>query len=63
MPVGHLVTGSGDLTAGTGTELGFRHAGLTPQLECWDDCFAGWTHFMARIKTFAESGTGTPFGA
>jgi uncharacterized protein YndB with AHSA1/START domain len=49
--------------AGTGTELRFRHAGLTPQLECWDDCFAGWTHFMASIQTFAETGTGTPFGA
>ena len=49
--------------AGTGTELRFRHAGLTPQLECWDDCFAAWTYFTASIETFAETGTGTPFGA
>ncbi len=49
--------------AGTGTELRFRHAGLTPQLECWNDCFAGWAHFMASIETFARTGTGTPFGA
>jgi uncharacterized protein YndB with AHSA1/START domain len=49
--------------AGTGTELRFRHAGLTPQLECWDDCLAAWTHFMASIQAFAETGTGTPFGA
>ncbi len=48
---------------GTGTELRFRHAGLTPQLECWDDCFAAWTHFMASIEAFAQTGTGTPFGA
>ena len=48
---------------GTGTELRFRHAGLTPQLACWDDCFAAWTHFMASIETFAATGTGTPFGA
>ncbi len=48
---------------GTGTELRFRHAGLTPQLDCWDDCFAGWTHFMASIQTYAETGAGTPFGA
>ncbi len=47
--------------AGTGTELRFRHAGLTPRLECWNDCFAGWTHFMASIQTLAETGTGTPF--
>ncbi len=49
--------------AGAGTELRFRHAGLTPQLACWDDCYAGWTYFMASIQAFAETGTGTPFGA
>jgi len=47
----------------TGSELRFRHAGLTPQLECWDDCFAGWTHFMASIEAVAKTGTGTPFGS
>jgi uncharacterized protein YndB with AHSA1/START domain len=46
-----------------GTELRFRHAGLTPQLECWDECFAGWTYFMTSIETLVETGTGTPFGA
>jgi len=49
--------------AGTGTELRFRHAGLTPQLGCWDDCSAAWTYFMASIEIFAETGIGTPFGA
>ncbi|MBA3907755.1 MAG: SRPBCC domain-containing protein [Pseudonocardiales bacterium] len=49
--------------AGTGTELRFRHAGLTPQLACWDDCFAAWTYFMASIQSVAETGTGTPFAA
>jgi hypothetical protein len=48
--------------AGTGTELRFRHCGLTPQLECWDSCAAAWTYFMASIETFATTGTGTPFG-
>jgi uncharacterized protein YndB with AHSA1/START domain len=48
--------------AGTGTELRFLHAALTPQLECWNDCAAGWTHFMTSIKAFAETGTGIPFG-
>jgi uncharacterized protein YndB with AHSA1/START domain len=48
---------------GTGTELTFRHVGLTPRLECWDDCFSGWTHFMASIQSYTETGTGTPFGA
>jgi hypothetical protein len=49
--------------AGTATELRFRHAGLTPQLECWNDCFAAWTYFMASIESCAETGIGTPFGA
>lgn len=49
--------------ADTGTELRFRHAGLTPQLECWDSCVAAWTYFMASIETFAKTGTGTPFGS
>jgi uncharacterized protein YndB with AHSA1/START domain len=49
--------------AGSGTELRFRHAGLTPRLACWDNCFAGWTHFMASIEACAETGTGTPFGS
>jgi uncharacterized protein YndB with AHSA1/START domain len=46
-----------------GTELRFRHVGLTPQLECWESCAAGWTYFMASFQTFAATGTGTPFEA
>ena len=49
--------------SGSGTELRFRHAGLTPQLECWDSCVSAWTYFMASIQTFATTGTGTPFGS
>jgi hypothetical protein len=48
---------------GAGTELRFRHAGLTQRLECWDSCAAAWTYFMASIEAFAKTGTGTPFGA
>jgi uncharacterized protein YndB with AHSA1/START domain len=48
--------------AGTGTQLRFRHAGLTPQLECFQACAAAWTSFMASIETFAKTGSGTPFG-
>lgn len=48
---------------GTGSVLRFRHAGLTPQLECWDDCLAGWTYFLASIEALVRTGTGTPFGS
>lgn len=51
------------IPAGAGTGLRFRHAGLTPRLECWEACAAAWTYFMASIETFAKTGTGTPFGA
>jgi uncharacterized protein YndB with AHSA1/START domain len=50
------------IPAGPGTELHFRHAGLTPRLACWDACAAAWTSFMASIESFAKTGTGTPFG-
>jgi len=46
----------------TDTELSFRHIGLTPALDCWDDCYNGWTYFMSSIETYANTGTGTPFG-
>jgi uncharacterized protein YndB with AHSA1/START domain len=51
------------LPSGTGTELRFRHAGLTPRLDCWDACLDAWTYFMSSIESYATTGTGTPFGA
>lgn len=44
-----------------GTELRFRHVGLTPQLSCWDECLSGWTHFMGSIQAYAETGSGHPY--
>ena len=57
--IGTADTGPAD----TGTELRFRHAGLTPQLACWDSCVSAWTYFMASIETAAKTGAGTPFGS
>ncbi|WP_433040998.1 SRPBCC family protein [Dactylosporangium sp. CS-033363] len=45
----------------TGSRLHFRHAGLTPDLACWDACVAAWNQFMASIRTLAETGSGSPF--
>jgi len=47
--------------ADIGTDLCFRHAGLTPQLKCWHACVAAWTYFMTSIETWAKTGAGTPF--
>lgn len=44
------------------TELAFRHDGLTPNLECYGICAAGWDHFLGTsLKQFVETGKGDPF--
>ena len=46
--------------AGAGTELRFQHDGLNPRLECFDNCQAGWTHFLASLVDFVDRGAGNP---
>ena len=46
---------------GAGTELSFRHAGLTPELECYGNCSAGWTQVLASLVSYVDTGTGHPF--
>lgn len=48
---------------GQRTELRFQHTGLTEALQCWNDCSAGWTYFLASIEKLATTGAGTPFAA
>jgi uncharacterized protein YndB with AHSA1/START domain len=43
-----------------GTELRFRHAGLTPRLECFSDCQSGWDHFIPSLGAYVETGVGHP---
>jgi len=43
-----------------GTMLSFRHQGLTPELECFDMCHEGWTHFLSSLVSYAETGVGQP---
>ena len=47
--------------AGDGTELRFRHHGLTPQLECFDMCDAGWTHYLTSLVDYVDRGAGHPY--
>ena len=50
-----------DLEASSGgTELRFRHEGLTPRLECYGDCKSGWDHFIPSLRAYAEAGVGNP---
>ena len=46
--------------AATGTELRFHHQGLNPGLECFDDCHAGWTHYLASLVDYVDQGAGSP---
>jgi uncharacterized protein YndB with AHSA1/START domain len=48
--------------AGGGTELRFRHCGLTPQLSCYERCEAGWTHFLGSLVDYVDTGEGHPYG-
>jgi uncharacterized protein YndB with AHSA1/START domain len=43
-----------------GTELHFRHGGLTPRLECFTDCQSGWDHFIPSLRAYVETGVGNP---
>jgi uncharacterized protein YndB with AHSA1/START domain len=45
---------------GAGTELRFHHQGLNPHLECFDNCQAGWTHFLASLVDYVDRGAGNP---
>jgi uncharacterized protein YndB with AHSA1/START domain len=45
---------------GDGAMLSFRHEGLTPELECFDMCHEGWTHFLSSLVSYAETGVGQP---
>src|SRR5450432_1795254 len=47
-------------TPAGGTELRFRHAGLTPLLECYSDCKSGWDHFIPSLRAYVETGVGNP---
>ena len=46
---------------GAGTELSFRHNGLTPALECYGNCSAGWTQVLASLVSYVDTGTGYPY--
>ena len=47
--------------AGAGTELRFCHHGLNSQLECFDMCNEGWTHYLASLVDYVDRGAGHPY--
>ena len=45
------------------TALHFQHIGLLPKLDCYSECFRGWTRFLSSLKQYVETGKGKPFKA
>jgi hypothetical protein len=37
--------------------MDFEHEGLTPQLHCYDTCSLGWSHGLASLRTYIDTGT------
>jgi uncharacterized protein YndB with AHSA1/START domain len=46
--------------SGSGSVLHFRHHGLTPELECFDMCHEGWTHYLGSLVSYVDTGEGQP---
>ena len=44
-----------------GCGVTFWHEGLTPQLECYDMCRAGWDQYVPSLRDYIQAGTGRPY--
>ena len=44
-----------------GTRIDFTHEGLTPEVECFNDCKAGWDgHLIRGLQSLVNEGVGAP---
>jgi uncharacterized protein YndB with AHSA1/START domain len=48
---------------GSDTILLFTHHGLTPQLECFSACRAGWTQYLASLAGYVDRNDGNAYGS
>jgi uncharacterized protein YndB with AHSA1/START domain len=46
-----------------GTRVDFNHLGWPKKSQVYEMCVGGWDHFMNSLKSYVETGKGTPFGA
>jgi uncharacterized protein YndB with AHSA1/START domain len=46
--------------AGAGTRLEFVHGEWRARTKVFEACVAGWSHFLASLKGYLETGKGTP---
>ena len=47
---------------GDGTDLKFTHAGFPEEMPGFEQTAGGWKHFLQSLKSYVETGTGTPMG-
>ena len=45
---------------GNKTQVTFTHIGLSPDKECYDACFGGWTHYLKSLRKLITTGKGQP---
>lgn len=45
-----------------GARLDFAHTGWREKNKVYEMCVGGWDHFMNSLKSYVETGKGTPFG-
>jgi len=45
---------------GLETKISFTHEGLEPKLDCYLTCEKGWDYFLESLKSYLETGKGTP---
>lgn len=36
------------------TKITFSHTGLTPEIECYDQCSSAWTQYLQNVKQFCK---------
>ena len=46
---------------GNSSLLRLTHIGLHPEIECYEICSMGWQQFTDSLKSYLETGAGTPF--
>jgi uncharacterized protein YndB with AHSA1/START domain len=47
--------------AGKGTVVELHHDGWRTKSDTYERCIPGWRHFMGSLKSYVETGKGTPF--
>ena len=58
--VGTTLTFTACSAAESALQVSFHHAGLSPVLDCFDQCQAGWNHFIPSLHRYLDTGVGLP---